>query len=137
MADITTINNPVWGISTLGYGVLVEGLASVRQCLGIILTTKKGTDPLRPDFGCDVMQYADLPEDRAIPNMKKAIIEAIAIWETRVKVNKVTHRMKSSYNPEFKITYSLVDDELIDQLILDLQSGATAAAEDQEVILQA
>lgn len=137
MADITTINSPVWGLSTLGYGTLVEGLASVRQCLAIILTTKKGTDPLRPDFGCDIMDYMDLPQDKAIPNMKRAIIDAIDIWETRVKVKRVTHTMKEPHNPEFYITFSLVDDELIDQITLDLQNGVTQSADDQEVILQA
>lgn len=137
MADINTIDNPVWGLSTLGYGVLVEGLASIRQCLGIILTTSKGTDPLRPDFGCDIYEYIDIPEVTGVPNMKRAIVEAIGIWETRVKVKNVSHYMKSEYNPVFEITYSLVDEELIDRLILDLKVGVTSSTDDQEIILQA
>jgi hypothetical protein len=67
-----------------GIGNVVQGVADVNQCIQIILTTSKGSDPLRPTFGADVWRYIDAPIDAAIPAIVREVTEAILRWEPRV-----------------------------------------------------
>lgn len=117
--DIKTKN---WQISTVGAGYIAEGLADIRQCLDLLLRTQRGSDPLRPDFGCDIYQYMGIPVTVAIPNIKRAIIDAILIWEKRVVLKSIRHEVDVSH-VKFYITVSLADEELID-LILYYQNGS-------------
>src|SRR5579859_6459693 len=67
-----------------GIGSVVQGLSDVNQCIQIILTTPKGSDPLRPTFGADVWRYIDAPINTAIPAIVREVTEAILRWEPRV-----------------------------------------------------
>ncbi|WP_153799084.1 GPW/gp25 family protein [Foetidibacter luteolus] len=137
MATLDNITSPVWGISTKGYGVVVEGLPAIRQCIDLILRTTKRSDPLRPEFGSDIYLHIASPLNIGIPNIKKAIIEALEIWEPRIKVTYVDHYLKDVHNPVFPITYKLVDEDLEDSIIFDLLDGVKSDAQDDEIILQA
>ncbi|UAY56270.1 GPW/gp25 family protein [Arachidicoccus terrestris] len=137
MATLDNIDSPVWGISILGYGAIAQGLASIRQCIDIILRTRKNSDPLRPEFGSDIFKYIDLPENIAIPNIKKAIIDALEIWETRIKVTGVSHYIESYGKPVFTIGYKVVDQNVTDAVTFNIAKGVTAEQQDAEVILQA
>jgi phage baseplate assembly protein W len=77
-----------------GYGIgnIVQGLSDVNQCIQIILTTPKGSDPLRPTFGADVWRYIDAPIDAAIPAIVREVTEAITRWEPRVTVISIIVR---------------------------------------------
>lgn len=81
---------------------IVQGLEDIQQCIYIILVTKKGTDPTRPEFGCGVYDYIDKPVNIAVPNMKKEIANAIATYEPRVKIIRILHRVEESH-----ITFSI------------------------------
>jgi len=131
---VTDIKSTNWQLSTGGFGFIAEGLADVRQCLDILLRTYKGSDSLRAEFGCGIFQYIDQPVNVAIPNMKRAIIEAVAIWETRVKLVSITHYLQES-QIFFNITYKLVDQDLIDSLLLNATTNTVPA--DTGLILQA
>jgi phage baseplate assembly protein W len=72
------------GLPGSGIGNIVQGLADVNQCIQIILTTPKGSDPLRPTFGADVWRYIDAPINTAIPAIVREVTEAILRWEPRV-----------------------------------------------------
>ena len=67
----------------------MQQIADVHQCIRIILTTPKGSDPLRPEFGCDVVNYLDLPLDAARPHIVREVRSAL-VWEPRVNVESVT-----------------------------------------------
>jgi phage baseplate assembly protein W len=58
LADIVSTN---WQLSNITIGTVAEGIDDIRQCIGIILTTTKGSDPFRPLFGSDIWQYIDTP----------------------------------------------------------------------------
>lgn len=118
--DIKTNN---WQISTAGFGMIAEGLADIRQCLDILLRTSKGSDPLRPEFGSDIFQYTDKPINTAIPNVVRAIIEAVQVWEQRVTVKKINWEISSTSTAKFFVTYQLVDEELIDMIVVNLNGG--------------
>lgn len=78
------------GVPGSGLGNVVQGLADVNQCITIILTTPKGSDPLRPTFGADVWRYIDAPIGTAIPAIVREVTEAILRWEPRVTVVSVS-----------------------------------------------
>lgn len=137
MATLTDIINPVWGLSIKGYGVIVQGLASLRQCMELIIRTTQGTDPLRPEFGSRVYRYVDAPENTAIPNIKSEILEALALWETRITVVAISHYLKSNGHIVFELLYRVKDEEIIDRLAIDLQAGLVVSDALNEIILTA
>ena len=71
-------------------GDVVQGIADVEQCLGIIVTTPRGSDPLRPTFGADIWRFIDFPINRALPAIVSELTSAITVWEPRVTLVSVT-----------------------------------------------
>lgn len=70
-------------------GELVTGVDDIAQCITIIVTTPKGSDPLRPLFGSDHFKYIDRPLPAAVPHIIREIWDAIAIWEPRAVVTRI------------------------------------------------
>lgn len=70
-------------------GEVVEGLRDIDQAIHIVLSTPKGSDPHRPEFGSDLHLYLDWPENRVTPHLVREAVDAIRRWETRVAVVKV------------------------------------------------
>lgn len=136
MAVLNDIKSKVWGISVLGTGAIAEGISSLRQCISIILHTSLGSDPLRPLFGSNVYKYQDAPVNIAIPNIKAGIINALSIWEKRIKVLSVTHRIADTGHLEFEITYLLVDENLVDSIVYN-PGGITGTTVAVNLLLQA
>ena len=73
-----------------GIGWVVKGVDDINQCIGIILTTPKGSDPLRPLFACDLWQSLDAPITVARPALVRDIVEALIRWEPRIRVLNAT-----------------------------------------------
>ena len=90
--DIKTNN---WALSATTQGEVVLDLEDINQCITIILATVKGTDPLRPEFGCDILKWIDRPVNQAIPNIIKEAVAAINLWEPRVIVTKANARIEN------------------------------------------
>jgi phage baseplate assembly protein W len=84
------IRSADWSLALGAIGEVVQGIADVEQCLGIIVTTPRGSDPLRPTFGSDIWRYIDFPLDRALPAIVSELTSAIALWEPRVNLVSVT-----------------------------------------------
>ncbi|TWC18652.1 hypothetical protein FBY06_114110 [Pseudomonas sp. SJZ085] len=75
---------------TLGTsGEVVEGLRDIDQSIRIILTTPKGSDPHRPEFGSDLHLYLDWPTNRVTPHLVREAVDAIRRWEPRISVVQV------------------------------------------------
>ena len=72
-----------------GLGNVVQGIADINQCIGIILSTPQGSDPLRPTFACDLWQWIDAPINVARPALVREIVEAVTKWEPRVRLLSV------------------------------------------------
>jgi phage baseplate assembly protein W len=103
LSDIKAKN---WSLSLNDYGQVVEGLAEISQSIMVIVTTRKGSDPLRPTFGSDIYEYIDRPITEAVPRMIKATVEALEIWEPRVKVTKVGYNLQADGLVEFTIEWT-------------------------------
>lgn len=95
LADITSADWSVMLDSTAGSGAgsglgnVVQGIADVAQCIAIILTTPKGSDPLRPTFGADLWSFIDYPVNAAIPATVAEVTAALTQWEPRIKLLSV------------------------------------------------
>jgi phage baseplate assembly protein W len=100
----------VYQLSQLGVGAIVTGISAVKQRIDIILRTIKGSDPLRPLFGSDVYQFIDSPVNMAVPNIKKAIFDALNLWEPSVQINSITHEINVS-QLTFNIAFTTLDDQ--------------------------
>lgn len=99
LKEITSVD---WSFGLGQFGDIVQGDGDIAQCVYIILTTVKGSDPLRPDFGIDLYSYIDLPMNIAAANLTREIAEQINRWEPRVTVVDVAYKIEVS-----QITYSV------------------------------
>lgn len=101
--NVKSIDTPDWSISLAGVGEIVRDGADISQCIKIIVTTEKGSDPLRPNFGADIHNLIDLPINVAIPAIKRNIIEQVNRWEPRARIERVNHKLDGE-----KITFFVV-----------------------------
>ena len=127
----TKINNlktQNWALSTSWFGEIVTGNDEVNQTVGLILSTIKGSDPFRPNFGSDIWDYIDKPLDVAAPNMVRAIIEAVTRWETRIELKSVTYKSQPQYGqPQnipsgliFTISWAWVGTDIVEDLVFSI-----------------
>jgi Bacteriophage baseplate protein W len=86
---LTDITSADWSLKLGAIGSVVQGLADVEQCLEIIVTTPKGSDPLRPAFGADLWRYIDFPINTALPAIVREVTAAVTVWEPRVTLISV------------------------------------------------
>lgn len=63
-----------------------RGIDDIAQSIFIILSTVKGSDPLRPDFGSDLHKYIDKPIPEVQASVAYSSIMALEKWEKRIKV---------------------------------------------------
>lgn len=73
-----------------GIGNVAQGVADVNQCVGIILTTPKGSDPLRPTFATDLWQFIDYPMNSVLPAVVQEVTQALTLWEPRITIVAIT-----------------------------------------------
>lgn len=85
----TSITAAHWQPALGTPGGVVEGLRDIDQAIRIVLTTPKGSDAHRPDFGSDLHLYIDWPTNRVTPHLVRETVDAIRRWETRVSVVQV------------------------------------------------
>ena len=85
----TSITAAHWQPALGTSGEVVEGLRDIDQAIRIILTTPKGSDAHRPEFGSDIHLYIDWPVNRVTPHVVREAVDAIRRWETRVSVVQV------------------------------------------------
>lgn len=85
----TSITAAHWQPALGTSGEVVEGLRDIDQSIRIILTTPKGADAHRPDFGSDLPLYIDWPVNRVTPHLVREAVDALRRWETRISVVQV------------------------------------------------
>lgn len=85
----TSITSAHWQPALDTPGEVVEGLRDIDQAIRIILTTPRGSDPHRPEFGSDINLYIDWPTNRVVPHLVREAVDAIRRWEPRVTVVQV------------------------------------------------
>lgn len=78
-----------WSVKLGSHGEVVSGLDDIHQAILIILATRKGTDPMRPEFGSDLWKYIDRPLPWAVPHIIRESWDAVRQWEERAEVVRV------------------------------------------------
>ncbi|WP_116743855.1 GPW/gp25 family protein [Actinobacillus suis] len=90
MTTQTAINSTHWQLSPFdSQQAAMQGIDDIHQCIANILSTLKGSDVLRPEFGSDHIKYIDYPADEAAPHFVREITQALQKWEKRIEVERV------------------------------------------------
>ncbi|WP_028694338.1 GPW/gp25 family protein [Pseudomonas cremoricolorata] len=71
-------------------GQPASGLDHLRQSIEDILTTPLGSRRMRPDYGCNLRRYVDLPVNDGWKSAVQAeVARALARWEPRLQLERV------------------------------------------------
>lgn len=97
-----------WQLAMGGVGY-AEALDDLRQAIAIILLTRRGSDPLRPEFGSDIWRYIDYPIDRARPHLVREVYAAIGRWEPRVKIQRVDVALDEAHHLRLSVHFTAAD----------------------------
>lgn len=104
-----------WSVSLDGQSKIVQGIDCIKQRIGIVLNTLKGTDPLRPTFAINVLDWIDKPVNVALPGLRKEILDALTEFMPEIKVSKIIGTLdpsnsKIDYVIHFSITNTTITD---------------------------
>ena len=119
MTNLNEITYVDWQYKLNGIGNIAEGVEDINQCIAVILSTQKGSVPHRPTFGSDILKYVDYPVNVAKANIIRETIDAITLWETRVKVDAVTVSINES-QLNIKVQWSLTKGNVSDSVEVSL-----------------
>jgi phage baseplate assembly protein W len=77
---------------------LVEQDRDVEEAIRIILMTRKGERPMRPEFGSELHTLVFAPNDASTGGLaRRYVMEALAMWEPRIVVTTVNARPDPRY----------------------------------------
>jgi len=99
-------DTPYWQPALGQLDAFVEGLEEISQAVRIIVTTPRGSLPLRTEFGCDLLAFQDLPQGLAKVRLIREITTSVERWEPRVTVNKVEVAPVEFGHSTFRITWT-------------------------------
>lgn len=105
--EVDKISSKNWSISTAGLGEVVEELEDIGQAVLIVLTTQKGSDPLRPFFGCDVLKWIDRPTSVAVPNLIASMKEALESFEPRIDPETIRIQHEQEEGDPSRLVFSV------------------------------
>lgn len=111
MTNLNEITYADWQFKLNQIGEVAEGVEDINQCIGLILTTPKGSVPHRPTFGSEIHKYIDNPVTSAKAMIIRETIDAINEWESRVVVDSVSIDISDS-NLKISIQWSLTEDSI-------------------------
>ncbi len=59
----------------------------IKESIMIILETAKGERVMRPDFGCDIYEFAfSIVNTSTLTRIENAVKESLILWEPRIEV---------------------------------------------------
>jgi phage baseplate assembly protein W len=69
---------------------LVHQEDDVEEAIRMILLTRKGERPMRPEFGCEIHDLVFAPNDAATAGLaRRFVTESLKRWEPRIRVLNV------------------------------------------------
>ena len=105
--------------SLANIGEIVEGVKEIEQALTVILTTSKGSDPGRPDFGVDLISFIGGKTDQVLAKIRREILAQIELWEPRVEITSVNLEVEEAGKITLKIGWIPTGSpSIVQQLIL-------------------
>ena len=97
------------GLNSDRMGEIVTGADDVNQCIYIILTTPRGSDPQRPLFGSDIYRYIDYPVNSARPYIAREVIAALGRDEPRIRVVRVNVTLSDTAAMQCEVEWTWAD----------------------------
>jgi phage baseplate assembly protein W len=85
----TVFGTSNWSLYIHNTAGVVTDEDEVNQTIKLICKTIPGSDPLRPEFGCNFLPCLDLPLLQSGPLLRARVTSALATWEKRIKVVRV------------------------------------------------
>ncbi len=77
--------------------VQVSGEEDIKQAIYIILMTAKGERVMRPDFGCEIHNYAfETVDFTTLSQMESAVRRALTLYEPRITEVQVSAKLDPS-----------------------------------------
>jgi phage baseplate assembly protein W len=127
--EVEVAAEPGLQVSKAGGIQMVQGHASVRQALLLLLSTLPGERVMRPDYGCDLFRLVFAPNDHTTAGLAIHYVRsAIARWEPRVEVVRIDAEQSPDTPDRLDITleYRIRATQASDGVTigLDLQEGA-------------
>jgi phage baseplate assembly protein W len=112
-------------LSPTGRIEMVEDVASVRQAVFLLLSTRPGERVMRPDYGCEVHKLVFSPNDDTTAGLAIHYVQqALERWEPRVQVLRLD-ASRNEADPtrldivlEYRVRAALRLDELVFPLSL-------------------
>lgn len=108
---VVTLTNEItsrnWSLSIFNAGAVVQGVEDIAQCIQIICTTQKRSDPLRPDFGIDLNSYVDLPVNTVLPGLLNEMVTQIGRYEPRASINSIVPTISENSILNIKVVFSV------------------------------
>lgn len=98
--DITT---KTWSIKVASLGDIVADVEDIKQCVALIIFTRKRTVPGLPEFGCGWYDYIDYPITSAGALIVREIRNAVSRWETRAAISDLQYKIVEG-NLQIRIT---------------------------------
>jgi len=78
------------GISGTGGIEMVDGEASVRQAILLLLSTRRGERVMRPDYGCELHRLVFAPNDATTHGLAIHYVRrALERWEPRIDIRRI------------------------------------------------
>ncbi|MDA8428201.1 MAG: GPW/gp25 family protein [Geobacteraceae bacterium] len=108
--DITAID---WSPRLGSPGEVVTGLDDIDQCIAIIINTRKGSVPHNPLKGCDAWRWIDAPANIAVPNIIRESVDALELWEPRIKVTGVTTEITGAGSATITVSWQPLNSQLV------------------------
>lgn len=110
--EITDVKSSIYTMSLAKQGDINQGVDFINQNITIVVQTRKFSDPLRPEFGCDMADKLDLPQNQVRSAVIKSVRDAINTFISEIVINKVELIM-SIGQIIINITWSFASDALI------------------------
>ncbi len=124
-------------LTSIGVGAIAVGIEDIRQRIFNVLNTIPGSDPFRPLFGCLAYTWTDKPINTAVPNIKKEIFESLSLWMPEIRVRSITNQLKGDSQLTFAVTYTIVDDDLLDSITFTIGGAITGNNAGNSIIISA
>ena len=98
-----------FGIDVASGGIEVsEYEENIRQCIGIIIGTRKGERQMLPEFGCDIHELLFSPSNNVTAQIaSRAVREALETWEDRIEVLNVDASFDSGGTISIALSYQI------------------------------
>jgi hypothetical protein len=100
---------------------IVDGDASVRQALLLLLTTRPGERVMRPEYGCNLQTLAFSPNDDTTAGLAMHYVtQAIERWEPRVEIVRLNALRGAERDDllEIVLDYRLVTRTRVERLVV-------------------